>query len=123
MDTARDFQLDSEDLGDRIRVLTLTGELDLAGSPALKAEFTQSTQEGHDLILADLSRATMIDSTTLAVLLDAHRRLAGRGGALALVITSPAINRILEVTLMDQTLDVHTSREDALVGLRTVEGA
>jgi anti-sigma B factor antagonist len=74
-------------------------------------------QDDRDLVLADFSDATTIDSTTLSVLLNAHRRLTRRGGALALVVTDGAINRVLEVTLLNRTFDVHDSRETALATL------
>jgi anti-sigma B factor antagonist len=76
---------------------------------------------GKTRIVVDLTDAAFMDSTALGVLMGALKRLRVRNGALAIASEQPTILRILEVTGMNQVLDLHPTAGDALaaVQLRT----
>ena len=57
---------------------------------------------------------TFVDSTTLAVMLAAHRRLEARGGRIVTVCSYPLVARVFEVTALTQRLGVMGSRREAL---------
>jgi anti-anti-sigma regulatory factor len=46
------------------------------------------------------------------------KRMAREGGELHIVVTSPDIRRIFEITMLDRVLDLHPTRAEALDGDR-----
>jgi anti-sigma B factor antagonist len=69
-------------------------------------------------VIADLSGATLIDSTTLAAFIRGFNRLRPRAGTLVLVCTQPDLLRLLEITGLVNAFPVYGSLEDALDALR-----
>ncbi|NQT38165.1 MAG: STAS domain-containing protein [Planctomycetes bacterium] len=75
------------------------------------------TLERNQIVL-DLDATEMIDSTGLSAMLDALDQLRATGGNIA-VTTSNAVNRkILEITELDQELEVFDSVIDAVKSFR-----
>ncbi len=62
----------------------------------------------------DLSAATFIDSSSLGVLISAHRRLGLRGGRLIVACDVPAVLNTFRITGLDTVLEIAPSREQAL---------
>ena len=54
----------------------------------------------------------------LGVILVAQKHLAAAGGRLDLVVATPEIRRIFEITMLDQVLDLHDTRAEAIDGDR-----
>jgi anti-sigma B factor antagonist len=84
------------DSTERVRVLVLSGELDLAAAPRLRARIDETTS-GRALVL-DLSRATFIDSAVLKELLRARAELSERDIRLVLAGVAPPVRRLLDLT-------------------------
>lgn len=57
-----------------VQVLRIVGELDLANAAELEAEMSEAEREGKMLLL-DMRGLEFIDSTGIALLVAAHRRL------------------------------------------------
>jgi anti-anti-sigma factor len=81
---------------ERVRVLVLEGELDLAAAPRLRARVAE-TDSGRALVL-DLSRTSFIDSAVLKELLQARAELAERDVRLVLAGVAPPVRRLLDLT-------------------------
>lgn len=96
------------------QLLRARGELDLYAAPELKRRLASAIDAGKTRIVVDLTDASFMDSTALGVLLGALKRLRVRDGALAIASEQPTILRILEVTGMNQVLDLHKTADDAL---------
>ena len=60
---------------------------------------------------------TFIDSTALGVLIGGVRRVNAAGGAMALVVTSRPVERVLSITGLDRVFTIHESLEDAIAAL------
>ena len=71
--------------------LAPAGELDIATVPLLEGAFDEA---GDVPVLLDLEGITFIDSTGLQLLL----RISDRGSGRLEIISSPALERLLEVT-------------------------
>jgi len=99
------------------QLLRARGELDLYAAPELKRRLATAIDAGKTRIVVDLTDAAFMDSTALGVLIGALRRLRVRDGALAVASEQPTILRILEVTGMDQVLDLHATTEAALAAV------
>ena len=69
--------------------------------------------EQHKVIV-DLDGTESIDSHGLSALLDANDKLRDATGALKIATTNPINRKILEITRLDQRLDVFDSVIDAV---------
>jgi stage II sporulation protein AA (anti-sigma F factor antagonist) len=88
---------------ERIRVLVLEGELDLAAAPRLQARVAE-TVTGRALVL-DFARVTFIDSAVLKELLRARAELAARDVRLVLAGVAPPVRRLLDLTRTSELFD------------------
>jgi anti-anti-sigma factor len=91
--------------GDRA-TLELRGELDMSGTDRLRIALEQAEQPPSGLLVLDLSKLDFIDSTGLEVLLRAARRAHDSGRRLIVARPSRYVRRLLEMTAIDQSLDV-----------------
>jgi anti-anti-sigma factor len=91
--------------GDRTTVW-LRGELDLSGVDRAREAVEQAEATDATLLVLDLSQLDFIDSTGLEVLLRAARRAHDNGRRLIVARPSRYIRRLLEMTAIDQSLDV-----------------
>jgi anti-sigma B factor antagonist len=114
---ATHVSLSDESVDGETHLVRARGELDLYAAPELKRLLTDAIEAGKTRIVVDLTDAALMDSTALGVLIGARKRLRVRDGSLAVASSQPTILRILEVTGMDQVLDLHDTAEDALAAV------
>ncbi len=94
-------------------VIRLGGELDLYTVPAVRGELLRSLDGAAGTVVVDLARVGFMDSTALALLLEARARLSERDRFL---LAAPALEarRALAVSGLDRHFAVHATVEDAL---------
>ena len=95
-------------------VVTVGGDVDLHSAPLLRDQLTSLLDEGARAIVLDLSDATFLDSMALGVILAAKKRLTAEQGNLEVVVPTPEIRRIFEITMLDRVLDLHENQAGAL---------
>jgi anti-sigma B factor antagonist len=100
--------------GDRV-VLRLDGELDLAGVPLLEDAVANATQDDASTIVLDLRGLEFIDSTGLRGILEQDRRSAELGRTFALVRGSEQVQRLMQMTGVDEHLRIIASPEEILL--------
>jgi len=106
------FRCDVVQADDELRIV-LTGELDLATSPALDRVLQDAEPSGGARVAVDLRRLTFMDSTGLRVLMrwDAAARSAGLDPVF--IAGPPAIQRIFATTrLLDRVTFVEPPADD-----------
>jgi anti-sigma B factor antagonist len=79
-------------------VISVSGELDLASSPALEEELERVAKSDATVIVVDLAELEFMDSTGLSVLVRAHQRAQDSGRRLGLVNGSQQVQRLLALT-------------------------
>jgi anti-sigma B factor antagonist len=91
-----------------------SGEIDLTTAPALRHALDTASQVATRVVL-DFGLVTFIDSSGLAVLLDAykHRRL-GHQISLCLGGTGKIVRRVLEITHINTMLPTYDTLEEAI---------
>lgn len=90
----------------KTEVLTLSGEIDLYRSPEVK-ELLQPFVEGQaPRILIDFSAVTYIDSSGLAVFIEALQKVLARGGSIALFGLQDSVRSIFEIARLDQVFPI-----------------
>jgi anti-sigma B factor antagonist len=120
---ASSFRIDEERPRRTSAVLVLSGDADLHGAPELRDRLTEAMADGVGRIVVDLSAVTFIDSMALGVLLGARHRLRDHGGDLRLVVASPELRRIFELSLLDQVFSLAETRAEALSSFAVSERA
>src|SRR5918999_5515527 len=102
---------------DGVELLLLEGELDIATAPRLISVLNEAVQEVLHSLVVDLSKCGFMDSTGLALLINAHRRLTRRSKGFAVVCPPGPLRRVFEVTQMVETLHVCPDRDSAWAAL------
>lgn len=83
-------------------VLPLEGEIDLHAVPAISAILNRLIQEKPSRIIVDLSLVTYIDSSGLALLVEAMKNVEDYGGRFALAGVGENVRPIFETARLDQ---------------------
>lgn len=99
--------LAAEPLGpeaDHAALLSVTGELDIATAPQLRATVGDLLGQGVRHVEVDLEACTFIDSTGMGALLWASHRLHAAGGDLVATHAHGATMRTLEISGVDRVL-------------------
>jgi anti-sigma B factor antagonist len=117
------FEASAAQLDDGIRVIAVRGELDLSTAPELEGPLDEAITAGDTSVLVDLSECEFIDSTGIALIVRAWQRLdrsADNGGEGRVVICShnDQVRRVLEITGLELSIPIHSSRDEALAALR-----
>jgi len=79
------------------------------------AEFERAvTSLDRNKVVVDLDATESLDSAGLTALLNAQERLREEGGDLKVMVTNTVNRKILEITRLDQQLDVLSTVVDAV---------
>jgi anti-sigma B factor antagonist len=111
---AVEFDIVDRKVDDDTHVVSVTGEIDLFTAPEFKQRMSAPIDEGRSNLIVDLSRTTFIDSSSLGVLIGAHRRLKLRGGSLVVVCSDEAIAKTFKITGLDGVFTLAPTVEAAL---------
>jgi anti-anti-sigma factor len=89
--------------------LIASGDIDMATAPALAQALQTGRYEG-----VDLTAVTFLDVSGLRVLLTAARVARQAGRPFAVANPSPMVRRVLDITAIDQTLEVAGDQSSAI---------
>jgi anti-sigma B factor antagonist len=109
-----------------VDVLVLQGEHDLSTQAAIRTRVDEALTSGKSVVI-DLSAAEFIDSSVLAAILHGQRRATsedgGRSQELAVVASPGAkfVARLLSLVQIENHVNVHLSRDSAIVSLQRDE--
>lgn len=113
---AVEFSVRGEPVDEDTHVVAVGGEIDIFTAPEFKALLAEVIDAGHKLVVADLTETTFIDSSSLGVLISAHRRLDERGGRLVIVCERREVRTTFKITGLDAMLTLVKTRDEALAG-------
>lgn len=99
---------------DRAVVIGVSGELDLASSPALEQELERGAAATADLVIVDLRQLEFMDSTGLSVLVRAHQRATEKGQRFGVVKGPQQVQRLLSLTGVAERLALADSPDELL---------
>jgi anti-anti-sigma factor len=102
-----------------VQTISVRGELDLSTAPELEGPLDDALQSGDGSVLIDLSGCEFIDSTGIALIVRAWQRLDSAEDGRRLVICSQneQVRRVLEITGLELSIPLHTSRDEALAAM------
>jgi anti-anti-sigma factor len=104
---------------DGVVVARVTGELDLANSPATGDAIEAALPASARGLVVDFSELTFLDSSGVAMLFRLVRRLGEHRQRLHVVAPrGEAVGRVLEIVEFDRAAPVHAELDSALAGAR-----
>ena len=106
-----------------VRVLAVSGELDIATAPELCARLDASRTTRRPRMLVDLTDVDFCDSTGLRALLGAASEVRTHGGRFALVCPPDTdVARLIDVVGAAEAFAIYPDRLTALAALAPVPG-
>jgi anti-sigma B factor antagonist len=100
----------------QVAVVTLPAEIDVTNAGPIREELLAVLNQGAVLLVADMSKTDFCDSSGVSALVRAFRHAATSATALRLVVTTPAVLRVLSITGVDRLVDVYPSVAASLAG-------
>jgi len=98
---------------DGVELVHVEGELDIATASRLISVLNTSVADALRSVIVDLTHVGFMDSTGLALLINANRRLSLRRKGFAVICPPGPLRRVFEITDMIDTLHVCPDRESA----------
>jgi len=119
--TPAPFEVRAGEVERGVRTISVSGELDLSTAPDLEGPLQEALDSGEGSVLIDLSQCEFIDSTGIALIVRAWQQLDSGENGRALVICSQndQVRRVLEITGLELSIPVHTTKDEALAALST----
>lgn len=96
-------------------IASVRGEIDLHSSPELRdALLGALTEHKPKKIILNLSQVSYMDSSAVAVLVEALQKLRKAGGKLCLTNLQPRVKGLLEIARLDSIFVIAASEEEAM---------
>jgi anti-sigma B factor antagonist len=110
------FSIEDRPVDEQTHVVAVTGEIDLFTAPEFKQRVSAPIDGGRTHVIVDLTETTFIDSSSLGVLIGAHRRLRRLDGSLVIVCNNDAIVKTFRITGLDSVFTIVATMDEAFNG-------
>ena len=114
------MQLALEQSGDVRIVRVKEAKLTYPVLSSFFSEVRQLVEDGARKLVIDLAAVSYIDSASIGCLMDIHRLLKDRAGAVKLSGLQPRVETMLSMTGVHKIVDVHRAEADALAAFGRV---
>ena len=94
-------------------ILALDGEIDLNERPQVQERLWPLLNTKMPKVLVDLSGVSYIDSSGLALFIEAMQKVQSYGGSFALFGLRPSVRNIFELARLDQVFRIFPDRAAA----------
>jgi anti-anti-sigma factor len=81
------------------------------------ARVRQLVEDGSTSLVIDLAAVSYIDSASIGCLMDIHRLLQEKGGALHLSGLQPRVETMISMTGVHKIIELHREEEEAVAAL------
>lgn len=102
-----------------IPILQLEGEFDSFETELVRDGFDKVVAEGKNQVVMDLGEMTFANSTTIAFLITAQKRMGAMGGRMILARPRDFIRRTLRTLGLDQVFPIAESVDEAVAALKS----
>lgn len=100
----------------QVAVVTLPAEIDVTNADMVREELLSVMNQGAVLLVADMSKTNFCDSAGVSALVRTFRRASASASAMRLVVSTPAVQRVLSISGVDRLVDVYPSVAASLAG-------
>lgn len=98
-------------------ILALEGDIDLHESPNVREALRALIEPKPPRVYIDLSEVSYIDSSGIAVLIDALQRIQSYGGKLALFGIRANVRTVFEIARLDSVFRIFPDKKSALAAV------
>lgn len=95
-------------------VVSLPVEVDITVADQVREDLLSVLNRGPAALIVDMAGTTFCDSAGVHALVRAHKRAAASRADMLLVVTAPAVQRVLAITGVDRLIAVSPSVAEAL---------
>jgi anti-anti-sigma factor len=113
------MELEYSELESGIRLIKLTGKLDMEGTTSIEKQFSQHCAGENVFVLTDLSRVTYLSSIGIPMLVSNAKMVASQGGRLAFLNPQPNVKSILDITGVSHVIRIYNDIETAEARLKS----
>ncbi len=107
------MQMDFIELDHGIRLIKLTGRLDILGVGQIETSFAGYCSGEKPLVLVDLSGVDFLASIGIRLFILNAKAVANRGGKMVLLNPAPDVYNVLEVSGIPSIIPLYSSFESA----------
>jgi anti-sigma B factor antagonist len=100
----------------QVAVVTLPVEIDVTNADAVRDELQSVMNQGATLLIADMSATNFCDSAGVSALVHTFRQANTGTSSVRLVVSTPAVQRVLAITGVDRLVDIYPSVAASLAG-------
>jgi anti-anti-sigma factor len=108
------MQLAFEEKGDVTVVRVLEAKLTYPALSSFFSEVRQRVEGGARLVIIDLAAVSYLDSASIGCIMDVHRLVQEKGGALRLSGLQPRVETMISMTGVHKIVPLHRDEADAL---------
>ena len=100
-------------LDNNIRLIKLTGKLDIIGAGEIETKFTGYCAGQYVRVIVDISRVTFLASIGIRLLVLTAKSVVKRGGKMVLLNPIPEVNHILDLSGILEIIPTYSEFESA----------
>lgn len=97
-----------------ILICAVCGDIDINTFPDIRKEFEKIAKEKTQKIIVNLEKVNYIDSSGLATLVEALKRVREYGGKIKLTNLSGKVKSLFEITRLEKLFDISNTEDEAL---------
>jgi anti-sigma B factor antagonist len=97
-----------------IKVVTVSGDIDMYSSPALREELIVHSNLKVSVLLVDFNKVTYIDSSGIATFVEVLKHMKTYGGRLCLFGLPVGVKEIFSFSKLDKVFEICVDIEDAV---------
>jgi anti-anti-sigma factor len=107
------MELQYSELENKIRLLKLTGILDIVGVGEIETRFTEYCAGENTRVIVDLSEVDFLASIGIRLLMLNAKSISSRGGRMVLLCPQPDVKSVLEITGIPAIIPIYDGLESA----------
>ena len=107
------MQLQYSELDKDIRLIKLTGRLDVIGTGEIETRFAGYCTGDNVRVVIDLSEVDFLASIGIRLLTLTAKSVSRRGGRMVLIKPNPSVQNVLEITGIPAVIPVYSHLESA----------
>ena len=112
------MRLQYNELDSNVRLIKLSGTLDLYGVSDVEIDFVSLCTGDNVCVLVDLSKVDYISSIGIPLLINSAKSLARQGGKMALLNPKKSVENVLELTGIPLIIPIYDNVQTAVTELK-----
>jgi anti-sigma B factor antagonist len=100
----------------KVAVVKLPVEIDIVNAGQVRDDLLSILNRGAATLIVDMGATTFCDSAGVNALVRAHKRATANNSEMRLVVSAPAVQRVLDITGVGHLIDIYPSVAASLAG-------